>query len=287
MKRKKHFILSFLFATLLAALTSCSDSDDYSPGEKTAEDCPTVYFSSDNDYNVFIQSNDDKVDINLTLKRKNTTGELTVPIVVSSKTGSFNIPESATFEDGKDETSITITYDQFEGGMNFTVSIPDQYVNHYITDGITTQTVSVLLPVKICDISYDTTTMFGQVTSELYNYSGVNMFLWKNFLGSNIDIKFTVKQSSSSTFDPNDLTKLNGTIEMLDHTYDYYQNGSLYLMDDSGNYATWTPTGQSSAVEYFYMYVGTYSLIDFATKNRYGYFYAGALGDYLYFYLNY
>lgn len=287
MERIKYFISGLLVALLLGFVVSCSGSECYTPGEKTAENSPSVYFSSDNDCNLFVRSNDDKIDIPITLKRKNTKGELTVPIVVSSMSGSFNIPESATFEDGSEETSITVTYDQFESGMAFTLSIPERYTNHYISDGISTHTVSLLMPVKICDITYDTKTVFGQVTSELYNYSGNNLFLWKNFLGSNIDVKFKVKPSSTSMFDANDLTKLNGTIELLDHTYDYYNNGSLYLLDDDGNYATWTPAGQTSAITYLYMYLGSYSQIDFAVKNRSGYLYVGYISSYLSFYLNY
>lgn len=279
------------FATLVVpfALTSCGSDFDYEPGAAVSSDCQNVYFSDENESEIFVTADDEK-SVSIKLKREKTEGSLTVPIIVDSYSGTPTIPESVTFNDGEDEANLVITYETPEGGIDVKMHVDDAYANPYKEkDGTISFTLSIMQLVKVCSVTFDSSSPFSVVESDIYNYSGMNKFKWENFLGSGIDINFEVEPASGVTFDSSDLSSLNGTIKFLDHVYDYYGNGSIYLMDDTGDYASWTLEGQTSAITYFYMYDGSYSSINFSPNSTAAcYFYASyPTGGYLSFYLNF
>lgn len=285
-------------------LSACSDDYEYSPGEEVAADCPNVYFSNSNSNLIEVKSDDPSVSV--VLQRENTSGQLTVPIVVESVTGDITIPESVTFADGAATTNLVATYSEYQIGMKFTVSIPDEYVNPYLkVDGASSFTASLTQVNKVCDVTYGSTTYpsrFDKVTtSAIYNYSGENRFIWMDFLGSGKNLIFRVDVTTQGgEFDMNDLTKLKGDIIPMNYTYkdDY---GFHFVEDGSeseDDYITWTPEGQTEPVTsfYYYGYYGgsSYSYIEFDPGSYgcgYGFFWSayvnGAGYENIYFYLYY
>lgn len=292
------------FATLIVpfSFASCGDDDDYTPGKEVAADCPNVYFSDENESEIFVTADGEK-SFTLKVKREYTEGAITVPVVVDSKTGSFNIPESVTFGDGESEAEMTITYDEFTAGMNFTIHFADGYANPYIeVDGSTYYKATLAQLTKVADVAYATDTRFASVSgSAIYSYSGENKFQWTNFMGSGYNMTFTVDTSKTSgaEYDENDLSKLSGDIVPLSYyTQDDY--GYHFVKEvGSEDYVTWTPEGQSEAVTKFYFYgynSGHYSFIDFApgatSGTGYGYFWSAVVNsddnyENIYFYLYY
>lgn len=78
---------AFKSIILAAALpfTACdSDNHTYTPGEQPSKNCPEVYFAASNPKEV-IFSPDESSSFDITLGRKLTEGELTVPITVISQ----------------------------------------------------------------------------------------------------------------------------------------------------------------------------------------------------------
>lgn len=286
------------FATLVVpfALTSCSDDNDYQPGTAVADDCPNVYFSSSNESLIEVKSDDTSKTVTVELDRTNTEGSLTVPIIVESKTDNITIPESVTFADGESTAYLNVTYSEFTIGTKFSIKIDDSYVNPYkIVDGFNTYNASLSQLNKVCDVKYATDCRFaGVTTSAIYNYSGENQFVFTDFLGSGVDLKFRVDTNiTGATFDMNDITTLSGDIIPLNYyTKDDY--GFHFVTEiNSDNYVTWTPEGSSNAVTSFYFYDVydgySYSLIDFGSS-AYGMFYSAVVnGSYenIYFYLYY
>lgn len=286
------------FATLVLpfSLASCGDDNDYQPGTAVSDDCPNVYFSSSNESLIEVKSDDTAKTVTLELRRTNTNGSLTVPIIVESKTDNITVPESVTFADGDSIAYLNATYSEFTIGTKFTVSISDEYVNPYKkVDGFSTFSASLAQLNKVCDVRYATDCRFAGVTgSAIYNYSGENRFVFTNFLGSGIDLKFRVDTSvSGATFDMNDLTKLNGGIVPLEYYYkdDY---GYQFVKTGTEEYISWTPEGSSEAVTSFYYY-GVYGGYDYTTidfgSNAYGLFWSAYVNnsnyENIYFYLYY
>jgi len=298
MKKLSSIATALAAAAMTLQLSSCSSDYDYSPGTAVADDCPAVYFSNDNESLIEVKSDDTSKSITLELRRVNTGGSITVPIIVESKTDNITIPESVTFADGEAVAELTVAYSEYEIGTKFSVHVADDYVNPYIkVDGSSSFSASLTQVNKVCDVAYATDTRFkGVSTSAIYNYSGENRFIWTDFLGSGIDLKFRVDLAvSGATFDMNDLTKLSGDIVPLNY-YDKDDYG-FHLVNPAGseNYVTWTPAGASEAVTSFYFYDvyggSSYSYINFATDAAYGYFWSAYVngGSYenIYFYLYY
>jgi len=294
--------LSYLtmFAAMMMSLTlvSCGDDDDYAPGAAVSEDCPSVYFSNESESSVFLDpdvvtANPDSVwEAAVTVKRPDGTGELTVPIIVDIKSDGVDVPESVTFKDGETSADVIIRYVHPDNGLDATFHIDESYADPYtVTDGTTYFKLSIVILEKLCDVTYSTASTltaknlshFAGVTSEIWSCKGRNKFMWKNFMGSGINIFFSVKPAEGVTFNPQNINALNGEILLLDHKYDYYGYGYYFIMTDDNDWPTWTPAGQTDEINYFYMYDASYtysgySFIDFAprTDGYYsGYFYGG------------
>lgn len=295
-------ILSLLSLVAVAfTFASCGDDNDYTPGKEVSDSCPTVYFSSTNESEVLVSADMEK-STTLKLERKVTEGELVVPVVVDTKTGSLNVPESVTFADGASEAELTITYDEFETGMKVSLHIPEEYTDPYtMLSGSLNFTLSFVEVTKVCDVAYQSGSRFASVKSAIYVYGGQNKFLWKDFLGSGKDMLFTVDTSNTAgaKFDANDLSTLKGDFTPLSNCT-YNSAGGWYFTDgsDNTNYMEWTPAGQTEAVtSYFfwgYYNGGNYSYIEFDPGDDgygYGYFYSAWVNDTAYettyYYLNY
>lgn len=297
MKKISYSIIALVASAMTLSLASCSDDYDYQPGTAVAADCPNVYFSNNNESLIEVKSDDASKKVSLELHRANTKGSVTVPIVVDSKTDNITVPESVTFADGDSTAYLDITYSEFSIGTKFTVSIADDYVNPYsMVDGFSTFSATLTQVNKVCDVMYATDSRFAGVTnSAIYNYSGENRFIFTNFLGSGVDLKFRVDTNvSGATFDMNDITKLSGDIIPLNYyTKDDY---GFHFVNTSGSedYVTWTPEGASEAVTSFYFYDVyngySYSFIDFGSS-AYGMFYSAYVNqssyENIYFYLYY
>lgn len=310
MKRLSYIISGVVAVALQTAFVACGD-DDYSAGPEVASDSPNAYFSSDNDSLHVIDLGDNGPgEISLKVVREKTQGATTIPIIVDKNNANFSIPESVTFEDGDSVKNVTVSYEAYKVGMSFTVHLAEQYANPYKQkDGDYSFSVTVTQPYEYCSVEYERDTTYtstgtvvsgrfhGVTDSKIYAYAGINQFLWTDFFGSGVNLKFTIDTSNSTgKFDASDLTLLNGDIVPLDH---YTSDGYGYsLVSETGgtDYVTWTPAGSSEETTlYFYgYYSGHYSFIDFepgsVSKKGYGYLWscydAGGYEN-IYFYLNY
>ena len=131
MKLNKIFLMAGVVMTMFMA-ASCSDDDSWSAGNATNADSLNVYVVSDNNVALPFEGNTFEV----TFGRNNTTGSLTVPLEFSTGTPDIftNVPGSVTFEDGKDEASITITCKSDMAMFTTyraTIVIPEQFTKQY------------------------------------------------------------------------------------------------------------------------------------------------------------
>lgn len=267
MKKTRFIILATVLSGFMAvALTSCSDSDDnYSPGDEPTVSGNGVYFSSSNEVE-FVKADGDEKSVTVLVERDNTEGELTVPITVVSKTDNIDeVSSEVVFADGESEAEVTVTYTDLETSPSCELEIPEEYTNPYTEkDGFYRFTVSIYrlrtISTNVTYASQDgTSDYFSGATSELVQYVGENIFIFRNFLGSGIDLKFKIESTNPEEFDVNDLNTCYGGIVPLDH---YYTSGEgWYLMadeDGDGDCATWTVPGSAYGVN-SYMYFWSYS----------------------------
>lgn len=132
MKTNKIFALGALLLSCLA-FTACSDDDWSGPGEQESNDNPGVFFTTVNAGSQEVDPADAKT-FTVEMKRLNTNGRLTVPLIVSRNDSSvFQVPDSAVFADGDSLTTFTVNYPSAPEGVALTVNIdiPTQYYSLY------------------------------------------------------------------------------------------------------------------------------------------------------------
>lgn len=262
MQRNKlttRYIIRVLMSIAVAvALAGCSDNDDFAPGEASPVADAGVYFSADNP-SEYIRTDADAKSISVILERESTVGALTVPISVVSKSDNISdVPSEAVFADGSSRTEIHIGYTDLNSTPQCELSIDERYVNPYKQkDGFSRFALSVyrlkLISNRVTYAPYGgSADYFGTVTSQIAQYEGENKFVWRNFFGSGIDLKFKI----DGTFNADDPTQSHGSFIPLDHCLS--DADGWYLMTDAnaasdGECAAWTPEGGSLSVSN-YMY---------------------------------
>ncbi len=117
--------INFLFAATLAAFTvlSCQPKEEaYEFGPKEDADCYGVYFPSQaaSGSHIYNPTQDKSVDI--TLKRTNTKGAITVPITTEYSAEGVFTKSEASFADGQEETTFKVRFDNAEEGKTYTAS---------------------------------------------------------------------------------------------------------------------------------------------------------------------
>lgn len=116
---------------LVLGFTACNKNDyEYEPGKEAATDELALYFDDEEDLTLAITD----TEVEITLNRVNTEGELTVPLIVNTAPDFITVPETATFAAGQDKTTVKLTIG--EGMEAFTkylikISIPEEYTQPY------------------------------------------------------------------------------------------------------------------------------------------------------------
>ena len=111
-----------LAATLLVSV-SCAKEEVYTPGEAESTDCYDVYFPEMESTNFEFAPEDTKT-IEITVKRSVLEGALTVPVEITSTPAADFTVTDAVFEDGQDETTVTVTVpDAATTGTSYKVEV--------------------------------------------------------------------------------------------------------------------------------------------------------------------
>ena len=90
----------------------------------------------------------------------------------------------------------------------------------------------------------------------IYQLGNDNRFIWRNFLGSGIDLQFRI----DGNFDSEDVSNSYGAVTPLNHCsgddYGWYlMNEEQAANNDNATYAAWTPKGSTTPIaDYIYFY---------------------------------
>lgn len=241
-------------AVLIAmTLTACDSDDDYIRADEPAMSDSGVYFPNSNSAEIF-KTDEDAREVDIIVKRGNTSGQLTVPVEVVSKTSNIgDVPSEVTFADGSDVATITISYTDLTTTPKCELRIPEAYTNPYIIKDGSSKFAFYVFKLKTIASKIVYKALFDEVkTSQLLQYEGENKFLWRNFLGSGVDLKFKI----NGNFDPSDINRCYGEIVPLDH---YKDDGEgWYFVDDDNQYMRWTAEGASYSIENYIFFWNQY-----------------------------
>lgn len=120
--------LNKILFTLLAAFSiltvSCQvEEQTYEPGEPDLEGCYGVYFPTQEAAGSHTMDPSETPSVDFIVQRLVADGEITVPVdVIASEEGIFNVPE-VRFADGQTETTITVTFDKAQAGVEYTLAL--------------------------------------------------------------------------------------------------------------------------------------------------------------------
>lgn len=253
-------------------LASCSDDDDYQPGPAVPEGNPSVYFPLQESYSFMFGSDEADKSFELTLKRLDASGEVSVPLILTSDVQGFTAPSEVKFEDGVNETKIRIDCSGLptKQTYNVTLSIPESFSNPYVegTDAVTVSSLVSDWELWAKDAVFSFTDFYGDVYSDIYAMPGTRKFKIQNFLGSGLDLPFEVDNPSAS------YSLIHPTYN-ADPYINYYPEDAFqcwYLYNqDLGDFPTWSPDGVSEpkityALVYTYGDGTNYTYIRFAKK---------------------
>lgn len=131
---KLNKILFSLMAAFSLLAVSCQEEIAYTPGEPDLEGCYGVYFPTQEAAGDHTMDPSEVPAVQFTVKRLKEDGNITVPVNVTvSEEGIFQVSE-LTFADGQSESTITVTFDNAQAGVNYalTLEITDpQYAMTY------------------------------------------------------------------------------------------------------------------------------------------------------------
>jgi hypothetical protein len=248
---------------LLVALSACSSSDDWTPGEESV--CVNqLYFSSEAPEDELITPNETK-SYTLQLSRENSDSEITIPLL---KTGSelFQVPESVTFAAGVNSVSVPVTFAGSDKTNTYTcqIAIPEGLYNSPYTSlaSYITLSQSVGQWLKLHDVSiYDRDGYVPGHSGALYNLEGTNRYKLENLM-KDYDFYFTLSEQKN-TYKTNDIIPEGGS---------WYTSYYWYFGTDTWNssFKLYLPEDDSVYFDYALLYLSTgYSAVDF--ENNYGF----------------
>ena len=269
MKINKFLFLAAAGLSLLAV--SCDKSDGYVQGPETPDGCISAYFKSSNESSIILTPEEYAQSNVVTLKVERAVSDATVsvPIEIIQKSDQLDIPSAVEFMAGESESTIDIKLNNLEEKVDytFTIKLADEYVDHYtIRDGsdVFKGTVLIAKWEKVVEDGtfYFNNEYFPTTYSDIYHLDGFNKFYIENFLGTGINLGFSIKSydAANGTFIPfsaTDKTTWAGKLEPLDHYLDDPDgNPYWWLMKDvvTQEYAYWTPEGWSVSVDYINFY---------------------------------
>ena len=137
----KKFIKYFAWiAAAVFAVSSCQEVEQpHQPGDPDVAGCYGVYFPTQAASGTHVYSPVQDPSVDITLKRTNTSGAISVPIKATySEEGIFTLGE-ANFADGQDETTFTVRFDPAKEGPTYKASFTiedNQYASLYGNNAI-------------------------------------------------------------------------------------------------------------------------------------------------------
>ncbi|MCM1503667.1 MAG: hypothetical protein NC127_00515 [Muribaculum sp.] len=254
-------IYKLIFAGLSFAmpLVSCSDDDDYAPGEAVATDCPGVYFPVQSSYSYTFTTDDYDKSFNLTVKRLNTDGALSVPVSLTSEKEGFTAASTVEFADGQGEAIYKVDCENLpmREMVSATVTIPDSYFNTYAagTNSVSFETIVAEWDLWAPNARFEFTDHYSPFNSDIYGMRGTRRLKIDNFLGSGLPLIVEVEDIDYSV---TAYARLYPKSNFM--AYDDLFSGDMYdcwyFYDRNREYwPIWSPDGSQPEI-YFAMFYG-------------------------------
>ena len=169
----------------ITAITACGDDDDYQPAQKVAEDNMGAYFAAANAASEVLTPEEyaARPTVDLKVKRLDTKGDVSIPVVVDKADPVFKVPATVEFKDGESEATLSVACPGLQAlqSYQFSVHLDEAATNPYVkVDGspVFNYTMMVARWVKVVEnatFRYQSD-IFPSVKSDIYQLEGQNKF---------------------------------------------------------------------------------------------------------------
>lgn len=129
---------NILFLSSLTLVLAACQEEKVEPGEKDLDGCYGVYFPAQDKAVKLVLDPADPTSTKITVMRKNSEGEITVPVTVADTSKLFKFAP-ITFKDGQTETTIDVTFDGIGIGNTYLASLTienPEYASKYDSNPI-------------------------------------------------------------------------------------------------------------------------------------------------------
>ena len=158
MRKLQHLLYMLLVGMAITAFTACSDDDDYQPAQKVAEDNMGAYFAAANAASEVLTPEEyaARPKVDLKVKRQNTKGDVSIPVVVDKADAVFKVPAAVEFKDGESEATLSVDCPGIQAlqSYQFSIHLDEAATNPYVkVDGspVFSYTVMVARWVKVVE----------------------------------------------------------------------------------------------------------------------------------------
>ena len=158
MRKLQHLLYMLLVGMAITAFTACSDDDDYQPAQKVAEDNMGAYFAAANAASEVLTPEEyaARPKVDLKVKRQNTKGDVSIPVVVDKADAVFKVPAAVEFKDGESEATLSVACPGLQAlqSYQFSIHLDEAATNPYVkVDGspVFSYTVMVARWVKVVE----------------------------------------------------------------------------------------------------------------------------------------
>lgn len=246
-----HSILASI--AILTLATACSDSDDWTPGPEEASGA-VAYFPEQSAYKFTLMPDDDHT-IPVLIARNSAVGDATVALTCTSSVEGLSLPTSVTFHDGEKTTFVPIDCSNVplktSAQISLTINDPLIYGAGSAQVDLTVTTTAGWIKVATVYCSFQE--YYSPITMDLMVLDGTSSFKFADYLGSGVDLPFTLTSSGVENLVP------TANVDFIQDD-DY---GSWYFYDEANEtYPVWSPDGEGEPKIYAaYTYGQSYTYI--------------------------
>lgn len=290
MKNILKISLCLIGASLL--LTACSNDDKWTPGPQDTDTGVVAYFPDQ--ATSVILSPMDALQITATIKRVDTSSEISIPLNVTCTSSGLSYPDAVNFAAGQETAEYVLDCSGLPIGefQTVTVTIPDNQTDVY-GPGMPSISYSVIIAewkLLSDNVAYEFGNGWDDAHGEMYILDNTPYVRMTNFFGSGLDLMTEITNPSGQNLNPT----TNAAWDVDDYGYNVW-----YFYDEANNdYPTWYPAGADNlGIQYFYAYGDGYSKIFMINDadTLYGYGYVGGYlcytddnwSDWLYMYIEF
>lgn len=255
MRFYKILLMASAVAGLAATTSSCAHDDNWTPGPEVSPDCMSVYFNP-SDQTSYTLTTEDELVMEVPVYRLNDAEAADVHITYQTTYDGFTVPSTVHFDAGQKQSTLRVDCSGVPAKTRcyITLNISREDANPYAA-GASQTTLDIIVSQWISiaeDFTWYWETYGPEIDpteGELLMLEGTQDLMFRNFLGTGLNIHFTAEPISGTSSYLIKPTSNAITYFDLYGEYDGYDTWFPYD-EATGDYPYWSPNNNDLFVTY-------------------------------------